>query len=136
MDFVGARDFHPVIQDAEVEIVFFRLELLPGHGHQDRVDVHSCESGDDCIGLGGGPRRRIAQFAAKNQKGTAVYDELACSVHHLDVRQFGGRQGREGKKNTGEPKGHCGYHNLHCAVLLGKFSQPRVPRIRVYGREW
>jgi hypothetical protein len=73
--------------------------------------------GDDLVRLGGGSRRRIAQFTSHDQKRLTVYDQLTSSIHHpevwrLDGPKAGARETAREKK-TRSAKKDCTQGNRH-----------------------
>src|SRR5579862_2193747 len=88
MGVVPVRGIDPVIEDAEVITALFRLDLLPGDGHKNRIDMHPRQFRKDEIGLGGGSGRRVPNFAAEYQKGFAIDDELSGPVLHSYLRRL------------------------------------------------
>jgi hypothetical protein len=85
-----------MVQDAEIEGTFLRLQLLPRNRHQDGVHVHGCEFGKNDIRLGSRARRRIAQLASQNEKRLALHYELSCAVFHPDARRLGSVEAKDG----------------------------------------
>src|SRR5579862_3577761 len=88
MGVVPVRGIDPVIEDAEVITALFRLDLLPGDGHKNRIDMHPRQFRKDEIGLGGGSGRRVPEFAAEYQKRFAIDDELPGTVLHSYLRRL------------------------------------------------
>ncbi len=64
-----AGDIDPVIQNTEVKVSLGRLGLLPRNRHQDCIQVHPRHVGQDEISLRRCSRRRVSEFASKNEKG-------------------------------------------------------------------
>jgi len=52
MEMLLVRDVDPVVEDAEVEGSLGGLDLLPGDGHEDCVDVQLGDAGEDGVCLG------------------------------------------------------------------------------------
>src|SRR5436309_2003237 len=79
---------NPVIEDREVKVIFCPFDLFPGDRHQYRVDVDGREPWENRIGLCCGPRRRVPQLSAQNEKRFASHLQLPYAVFSFDLRQF------------------------------------------------
>src|SRR5215467_715495 len=105
MHVVSPCGLNPVIEDAEVKAAFFGLDLFPGHRQQDRIHMHARQPEDHEICLRGSSGRRVAEFAPKNQKWLAFYNELPSTVFHLDVGRIRGIDSGGCKMKANDEKG-------------------------------
>ncbi len=88
MKILLAGDVDPVIQNAEVKVSLGGLRLLPRDGHQDCIQVHPRHIRQDEVSLRRCPRRRVSEFAPKNEKRLAVNHKLLAAVLCTKVRQI------------------------------------------------
>ena len=77
---VIARIAKQAVENGEIEMSLFRLDLLPSHGRQNGVEVHGGKLGPDGLHVFDAGRGRIADFTTKDEKWFAVHDELRSAA--------------------------------------------------------
>jgi hypothetical protein len=63
------RHVDPVVRDGKIEGALLRLDLVPGHGHQNGIEMHPRQLRQDDVRLRQSPGRRIAEFTARIRNG-------------------------------------------------------------------
>src|SRR5215471_16429800 len=99
-----SRHVNPMIKNTEIKTAFLWLELLPRHGHEDRIDTHGRQLRNDRVCLSRRSSRGITQFAAQNQKWASIYDKLPGPVLHPDAWQPRSMQSCNKKRKANDIK--------------------------------